>query len=258
MNSFRKTIRTSNIFPNFNIVSRFLNKVSQEEHAIEEELCKSRLLKVAIIGMPNAGKSTIINSLMDRKVCPTSSKVHTTMKKSLSIFTEDDAQIIFLDTPGIVTAQAQKKYNLKKTFVKDGIGSLHLANLIGVVHDVGNMWTRGRIDIKILKLLEAHKKKPSFLILNKIDLLKQKRKLLELTRKLTENRLEGRLCSENIELDEDEVDIVRGWPFFNEIFMISALTGSGIEELRNYLIDQAKPAPWMFLQKNFQVKNMRI
>ncbi|KAK9881240.1 hypothetical protein WA026_015358 [Henosepilachna vigintioctopunctata] len=250
MNSIRKTIRFASKLRSISHELRFSSSLSNKRDT-EEETCTSRLLRISIIGMPNAGKSTLINSLMDRKVCPASSKVHTTKKKSVAIFTECDAQIVFLDTPGIVSSQELKKYNLNKSFFKDSNSSLHQADLIGVVHDVSNTWTYDRIDIKVLNLLEHFKNKPSILILNKVDLLKNKRKLLELTRKLTENRLEGKLSSEHIEIEEDEVKVVRGWPFFKEIFMLSSLTGNGVGELRNYLVDNAIPSPWMFPAEQF-------
>lgn len=56
-------------------------------------------------------------------------------------------------------------------------------------------------------------------------MVKQKRKLLELTRKLTDNRLEGKLTEDNLEADGDEFDVIKGWPYFKEIFMVSSLEG---------------------------------
>lgn len=60
------------------------------------------------------------------------------------------------------------RYNLNKSFIRDGLNSMYDANLIGVVHDVSNAWTKDRIDIKLLHMLEELKWKPSFLILNKV------------------------------------------------------------------------------------------
>ncbi|XP_016842538.1 GTPase Era, mitochondrial isoform X2 [Nasonia vitripennis] len=59
-------------------------------------------LKIAILGLPNAGKSTLINHLIGRPVCATSSKIHTTRKKASAIFCLDDTQLVFIDTPGLV------------------------------------------------------------------------------------------------------------------------------------------------------------
>ena len=65
-----------------------------------------------IVGIPNSGKSTLINALVGSHVCPTASKVQTTIKNSLAVLTEEDTQIIFQDTPGIVTRDEIKKFNL--------------------------------------------------------------------------------------------------------------------------------------------------
>ncbi|KAF2879015.1 hypothetical protein ILUMI_27156 [Ignelater luminosus] len=216
------------------------NSFIQQEYDISQ-----KLLKVAVIGMPNAGKSTFINYLMDRKVCPTSSKIHTTRKKTTAIFTEGNSQIIFLDTPGLVTDRMRRKYNLESSFVKDSEICLKQADTVGVIHDVSCKWKPEQLDIKIIDLLEKHKEKPSFLVLNKVDILKSKRKLLELTRLLTMNCLDGQpIMKKKLELNE--CDNNHGWPYFKEVFMISALTGSGLGEVKDYLIKTAKPGKWMF------------
>ena len=62
------------------------------------------------MGLPNAGKSTLVNKLVNRSVCPTSSKVHTTMHKAEAIYTEGDTQIVFMDTPGLVVSKEMKTY----------------------------------------------------------------------------------------------------------------------------------------------------
>ncbi|CAH1997401.1 unnamed protein product [Acanthoscelides obtectus] len=205
----------------------------------------SRLLKVAVIGMPNAGKSTFINYLMDRKVCPSSAKVHTTRGKARAIFTQDNTQIVFMDTPGIVSDKEHKKFNLEKTFIRDSKNVSRDADMIGIIHDVTNFWTRDRLDMKIIKLLEYHKSKPSFLIFNKIDALKSKRKLLDLARLLTENCLDGKPMPGTKSFNREGSDM-KGWPYFQDIFMVSALTGDGLEDVRNYLISKAQPGEWLF------------
>ncbi|XP_028145382.1 GTPase Era, mitochondrial isoform X1 [Diabrotica virgifera virgifera] len=225
---------------NENILSSSIPTITESTAPIYD----TKLLKVAIIGMPNAGKSTLINGLMDRKVCPASSKVHTTRTQAKAIFTAEDTQIIFIDTPGLVNDREQKKFNLQKTFIRDYKTVSRDADIIGVIHDVSNIWTRERLDIKIIKLLETQKTKPSFLVLNKIDVLKSKRKLLDLTRNLTENSLGGKPI-ESRKFTETEIES-KGWPYFDHIFMVSSLTGDGLEEIREYLIYNAKPGEWMF------------
>ena len=65
------------------------------------------------MGIPNAGKSTLINALIGSSVCPASSKVQTTYKNSLAVLTKGDTQIVFQDTPGIVTEEETKKFKLE-------------------------------------------------------------------------------------------------------------------------------------------------
>ncbi|KAK4874515.1 hypothetical protein RN001_013875 [Aquatica leii] len=201
------------------------------------------ILKVAVVGMPNAGKSTFINHLIDRKVCPTSSKVHTTRTKACAIFTENNAQIIFLDTPGLVTSRTLKRHHLEKSFIKDSESSLCECDVIGVIQDVSNAWTRDKLDIKIIKLLEKHHTKSSFLVLNKVDILKSKRKLLDITRLITMNSIDGKpfgTRSNNTKYEN------RGWPNFKEVFMVSSFTGDGLSQVKNYLLKLSKPGKWLF------------
>ncbi|XP_066256284.1 GTPase Era, mitochondrial [Euwallacea similis] len=211
---------------------------------------ETRLLKVGIIGVPNSGKSTFINYLMDRKACPTSSKVHTTRFKTRSIFTEGDAQIVFLDSPGLVNENETKKFKLENSFLKDSKNVLQEADIVGVVHDASNVFTRETLDIKVIRLLEINKNKASFLILNKIDQLKSKRKLLDITRLLTDNCINGKpvlvpqLKRARHYMNKD----IKAWPYFSDIFMVSSLTGDGLREVKQYLIDSARPAKWMFPQ----------
>ncbi|XP_056648126.1 GTPase Era, mitochondrial [Diorhabda sublineata] len=220
----------------------------------EASNCDTRLLKVAIIGMPNAGKSTFINGLMDRKVCATSLKVHTTRSKAKAIFTRDDTQIVFFDSPGLVNDREMKKFNLQNTFSRDCRSISKEADIIGVIHDASNIWTREKLDIKIIKILEKHKEKSSFLILNKVDKLNSKRKLLDITKILTENSISGKPIGMR-KIFEKECIENKGWPYFSNIFMVSALTGDGLTEIQDYLITNAKPGEWMFPEEVWTDQN---
>ena len=83
-----------------------------------EKLADSRLVQVAILGVPNAGKSTLINKLSGWQTCSVSSKVHTTRKTSKTVLVVDDTQVVFLDTPGLVGADATKKLLLNLLILK--------------------------------------------------------------------------------------------------------------------------------------------
>lgn len=87
-----------------------VQEIQQECQHVHETEQRQKLLKLAVVGVPNAGKSTFINNIMDRKICATSPKVHTTRAKARAILNEGDSQIVFVDTPGIVNQQERNKY----------------------------------------------------------------------------------------------------------------------------------------------------
>lgn len=151
----------------------------------------SRLLKVAILGAPNAGKSTLANKLIGWKFAPVSQKVHTTRHKTIGVLTEDNKQVIFLDTPGVIGPRKMKQHKLEKTLLVDPHSAVFDADLLAVVVDVSYVWNRSRLDEEILKILHFHSDKRSVLVLNKVDLVKNKRELLGIARNLTEGVVGG-------------------------------------------------------------------
>uniref|UniRef100_UPI00398F722A GTPase Era, mitochondrial n=1 Tax=Pristiophorus japonicus TaxID=55135 RepID=UPI00398F722A len=146
----------------------------------------SRVLRVAIIGAPNAGKSTLSNQLLGRKVFPVSSKVHTTRCRAQGVITDGETQIILLDTPGLIPAINGKRHNLEKSLLVDPWQSVEEANLVIVLVDISDHWTRSKLHSEVLKCLSKYPQLPAVLALNKVDLLKSKGLLLELTARLTE------------------------------------------------------------------------
>lgn len=152
-------------------------------------------------------------SLYIFQVCPTSSKVHTTQTKADAIYCEDDTQLIFIDTPGMVSMYTSKRYNLAGSFRHDPQVSLAAADIVGIVQEANNIYTRHKIDKNILELLTEKiiNKIPMILIFNKIDKLKRKDVLLELVDIFVKSK-------ESLK--------------FSDIFMVSALTGDGIDDLR--------------------------
>ncbi|XP_052873000.1 GTPase Era, mitochondrial [Anopheles cruzii] len=230
---------------------------------------KEKLIKVAIIGMPNAGKSTLINRLIDQRVCPVSTKVHTTRKTLKAIHSRSNSQAILFDTPGLVGAREMKKHQLDSQFVSACRHAIQHSSLVGVVHDVSNSWTRHTLNPVLLRLLEEYSQVPSFLILNKIDTLKSKRILLDIVKSLTCNRLEsirnygpvrkrkklpvaplqeqasstepGSATGEKFEPQPE------GWPHFTEIFMVSAVTGDGLRDVMSFVHANATQQPWEHL-----------
>src|SRR5919107_2514823 len=158
---------------------------------------------VALIGAPNAGKSTLLNSLVGSKVSIVSRKVQTTRALVRGIAIEGVAQIVFVDTPGIF----KPKRRLDRAMVTSAWGGAGDADVIALLLDV-RKGIDEEADAILAKLPEL--KRPKVLILNKIDLI-ERSKLLELASKLNEKV-----------------------PFVHT-YMISALKGDGIETMKRQL-----------------------
>ncbi|XP_006032930.1 GTPase Era, mitochondrial [Alligator sinensis] len=151
-----------------------------------------KVLRVAIVGAPNAGKSTLSNQLLGRKAFPVSKKVHTTRCSAHGVVTHEDTQLIILDTPGLTSPQKAKRHNLEKSLIIDPWDSMKHADLVVVLVDVSDHWTRNQLSPQVLKCLSRFLQIPSILVLNKVDLLKKKHLLLDLVVQLTEGVVNGK------------------------------------------------------------------
>ncbi|KAJ0179822.1 hypothetical protein K1T71_004413 [Dendrolimus kikuchii] len=210
---------------------------SQPEHANKKSFGK--IVNVAIIGAPNSGKSTLINNITERKICAASNKVHTTTKLIRAMCYYNDTQIIFLDTPGVVTVKEQKKYNLPESMMKACHKSLRCANVVGVVHDVSNKFTRDKIHQDIVSMLNIMDAIPSFLILNKVDKVKNKKQLLGIIRNLTNGVIAG-LPMPGAQKGNDPPKGEKGYSHFSDVFLVSASKGDGVQDIKQYLIGNAR------------------
>ncbi|KAF3706667.1 GTPase Era, mitochondrial ERA-like protein 1 Precursor [Channa argus] len=254
----------------------------------------SKILKVAIIGAPNAGKSTFSNQLLGRKVFAVSKKVHTTRSRALGVLTEDDTQIILLDTPGLTTASKVKRvtcertlcfprHQLEKSLLVDPWNTVKEADQIVVMVDVADRWMCNSLDFEVLKCLAQHPDIPAVLVLNKVDLMKAKDRLLHIAAELTCGVVNGRRLEvrpvikppwakksperdSELSLDEDnaghedsaepnsvlskeQMKVLRsqrGWPHFKDVFMVSSVDPEDVETLKNYFLVAAKPGPWQY------------
>jgi len=175
---------------------------------------ESRAGFVAVIGAPNAGKSTLVNALVGQKVVIVSPKAQTTRARLMGIAIHQGAQILLVDTPGIF----EPRRRLDRAMVAAAWTGAQDADLILLVIDAA-AGVRAEAD-RILASL-ADRKHPLFLALNKIDLV-NKGALLGLATELTAR------------LDPDKV------------FMISAAQGDGVEDLKSGLADAMPEGPWLF------------
>lgn len=291
-----------------------------------------KLIKISMIGAPNAGKSTLSNKLIGWRFSSVSEKVHTTRHNCIGVLTEGGTQMVFLDTPGMITSKKKKLHHLEGSLLRDPHTSLFDADVIAVVHDVSTTWGSASLDKDILATLELHNPKKTILILNKVDLVPIKQRILSITRNLTENIIQNKVISSTVKsnseeykeklflqeifdenIDEEEksdtsppdwmiwrssaapldentkleyfsskkkqihqntnenMEIVKpindqewtsyhrkfhsikkqlrdkkGWAKFDQVFMVSALEGDGVEEIKNYLMSSAYDKPWIY------------
>ncbi|HEY1143566.1 MAG TPA: GTPase Era, partial [Sphingomicrobium sp.] len=169
---------------------------------------------VAVIGAPNAGKSTLVNALVGQKVAIVSPKAQTTRARLMGIAIQDQAQVLLVDTPGIF----EPKRRLDRAMVAAAWGGAGDADLILLVIDADAGLKREAE--KIVAGL-AEREHPLWIALNKIDLIK-KPKLLALALQLTQR------------LNPDKV------------FMISAAQGEGVPDLKDSLADAMPEGPWLY------------
>ena len=134
---------------------------------------KTKSLFVSVLGTPNVGKSSLINAMVNSKVSIVSSKPQTTRNKIRGILTIDDSQIVFIDTPGL----HNPKTHLGNYMISEIYSSFSGIDACIHVIDVSKNITE--YDKKLIKKFE-NLKTPVILAINKIDLLKDKTKLIEI------------------------------------------------------------------------------
>lgn len=181
---------------------------------------------VALIGAPNAGKSTLLNTLVGSKVSIVSRKVQTTRALVRGIAIEGDAQIIFVDTPGIF----KPKRRLDRAMVTSAWGGVADADCIALLIDA-----KKGVDEEVEAILKkiSDVRQPKVLILNKIDLMPRDQ-LLALTASLNEKIK------------------------FDATFMISATRGDGVKTMLSWFAGQMKPGPWLYPEDQISDAPLRM
>lgn len=169
---------------------------------------------VAVVGAPNAGKSTLVNALVGQKIAITSPKAQTTRTRVLGVAIEDEAQLVLVDTPGIFAP----KRRLDRAMVQAAWGGAQDADLIALVVD-----GKAGLGAKLEAITEGlkHRKEPKVLVLNKVDIA-TKEKLLVHAQRLNDSLQ------------------------FREIWFVSAATGDGLPELKAGLAGYMPEGPWHF------------
>ena len=181
---------------------------------------------ISILGLPNAGKSTLLNALVGSKVSIVSRKVQTTRSRVLGILIHDKAQIVLVDTPGVF----QPKKTLEKAMVAAALDSIAEADVVMHLVDASMPKTVGKNQFLSEKLPNDKK---CILLLNKIDQVKRD-DLLALTAQMHE-----------------QFD-------YEQTFMISGLKQDGLGDLLDYLADNLPEGPWLFPEDQMTDMPMRM
>ena len=169
---------------------------------------------VAVVGAPNAGKSTLVNALVGQKVAIVSPKAQTTRTRLMGIAIEGDAQILLVDTPGIFEPRRRLDRAMNAA-VWEGAKD---ADAIALVVDAAKGFNRALEQI-VQRI--AERREPKILVLNKVDITK-KDDLLAL------------IAGMNQRID------------FTDTFMVSATTGDGVADLKAALAQRMPEGPWLF------------
>ena len=182
---------------------------------------------VSLIGPPNAGKSTLMNTLVGQKVSIVTPKVQTTRSRIRGIAMHGDAQVVFVDTPGIFVP----KRRLDRAMVNAAWQGADDSDLVVLVHDVA----RSRIDDDTARILESLAKNQinAVLVLNKIDLVSRER-LLERADELSQRA------------------------DFSRVFMLSAEKGKGTDDFLTWLAEQMPEGPYLFDPDDLSDMPMRL
>jgi len=192
---------------------------------------RTRFGVVAIVGRPNAGKSTLLNRILGTKVSIVSDKPQTTRNRIVGILTDDRGQLAFLDTPGI----HKPLHKLNARMMDHVRSSLSEADIIAVIVDATEEFGKG--DQFVIELVRGEKERNSdakrFLILNKIDRLK-KEKLLPLMQRYHDFAL------------------------FDEIVPISAKAGEGIDELTNLFFKNVEQGEALYPKDDYTTQPDRF
>lgn len=181
---------------------------------------------IALVGAPNAGKSTLLNSLVGTKVSIVTHKAQTTRSQVRGVVTLEKAQLVFIDTPGIFAP----KRRLDRAMVDSAWGGAGDADLVAFIIDAERGITP---DIEALLEGLANITHPKVLILNKIDTIKNEA-LLALSQVLNEKLR------------------------FEATFMISALKGYGVQDFMDWCVKHIPPGPWHFPEDHLTDLTMAI
>lgn len=200
--------------------------MSKSDESQTETTRPTRCGFASLVGAPNAGKSTLLNQLVGARISIVSRKAQTTRALVRGIAIDGDAQIVLVDTPGIF----QPKRRLDRAMVSSALAGAADSDVIALLVDA-----RRGIDDEVEAILArlTGSRIPKILVLNKIDVIARDT-LLALAATLNAREK------------------------FEETFMISALTGDGVDDLRRALGLRMKPSPWLYPEDQLSDAPLRL
>ncbi|OWZ14007.1 GTP-binding protein Era [Phytophthora megakarya] len=221
------------------------DNVVEREFLIPDEPAKPKALDLAVIGRPNAGKSSIMNSLLNVTVSAVSPKYNTTRDRILGILTEGDAQLSFYDTPGLIKPKESHEY--VQTLVTTAAETLQGVDLSMLVVD-----SVKRLDEAALQALEkvlttsAQVCSPTMLVMNKYDLV-GKREKMNLDIKVKElSQMVEEIYAKHYNAAGASLAIDPLAYIGDNSVKVSAMKGYGMDNLRKTLLSLAVNRPWSY------------
>lgn len=186
---------------------------------------------VAILGAPNAGKSTLVNRVVGQKISIVSPKVQTTRARVRGVVLRGPVQIVFVDTPGIF----EPRRRLDRAMVRAAWTSARDADVVLMLADAPRIRKMGDIDDDTARIIEGVRdiRRPVLLAINKVDAVKREA-LLAISRTLNDAMS------------------------FEETFMISALSGDGVEALLDALAARMPEGPWLYPEDQVSDQPLRF
>lgn len=185
---------------------------------------------VAIIGKPNAGKSSLMNALIATKLSIVTPKPQTTRKEIVGILTNDNYQIVFLDTPGHI----KPKYKLQEVMMEYIPNSIVAADLILAVFDYENYLKTKKLPLKDIEKLSEKNKVPKIAVLNKIDIAKKKAEIIPVLDEISNSNL------------------------FDEIIPISATLSQNLEELEKIIVKYLPTSQFYYDEESLSTLNSKF
>jgi GTPase len=200
--------------------------LSQTETAPGPAPAATRCGFVALIGAPNAGKSTLLNRLVGHKLAIVTPKAQTTRSRLIGVAVEGNTQLVYVDTPGIFAPRRR----LDRAMVAAAWSGAEDADETVLLVDAARA-----VGADVARILDrlAGRGRRTILALNKIDLVRRER-LLGLAAEIT------------------------GRGNFDPVFMISGLGGDGVEDLKRHLAAAMPPGPWLFPEDQLSDAPLRL